>query len=404
MTGKLRLLAEDGVSHRRGLAVDEVLALRTGDGRSPPTLRLYTYRSHAALVGRFQNAAHERAPSGCLPGPGRGGEPAANGGGAILMGEHQLGIALCVPGQGAGYGRARSLMAHFSKGVVQGLEAYGIQGVFARKNDLGVGGGRKIAGLGIHRTATGGLLFHCSLLVDLDIPFMLQVLNTPFEKISDKHIRSVSARITTVRRELGKPVALAGVREAVAGGFAAAFDAPCAALAEVDVDGIMVDVIGDRETIRDVYHLDHTPDDYEALLVRLERWGLPAIPHIILGHYFGRMQGEWAALEMVRRHPPKILVLVILMPLSGTPMAGVEPPSLKEIEQFFAQARRTLPTVPIQLGCAKPLGPIKNDIDRLAIDAGFNGIAYPSEGIVGYAREQGLKAQFINACCGVTWS
>lgn len=124
----------------------------------------------------------------------------------------------------AGYGRARSLMAHFSQGVVRGLEAYGLQGVFARKNDLEVGG-RKIAGLGIHCTATGGLLFHCSLLVDLDIPFMLEVLNTPFEKISDKQIRSVSARITTVRRELGAQVALAGVREAVAEGFAAAFGA-----------------------------------------------------------------------------------------------------------------------------------------------------------------------------------
>ena len=198
-----------------------------------------------------------------------------------------------------------------------------------------------------------------------------------------------------IRRELGLVVRVhTGLAD----------DATCAALAEVGVDGIMVDVIGDRETIRDVYHLDHTPDDYKALLARLEHWGLPAIPHIILGHYYGRMLGEWAALEMVRRHPPKTLVLVILMPLSGTPMAGVEPPSLKEIGQFFAQARRTLPTVPIQLGCAKPLGSIKNDIDRLAIDAGFNGIAYPSEGIVGYAREQGLKAQFINACCGVTWA
>ncbi len=231
MTENLRLLTEDGVSDRLGLACDEVLALRTGEGRSLPTLRLYTYRSHAALVGRFQNAGHELHLDACrslgVPVNRR-----PTGGGAIIMGEQQLGIALCVPGQGfaavggtmAGYGRARSLMANFSKGVVRGLETYGIQGVFARKNDLEVGG-RKIAWLGIHRTATGGLLFHCSLLVDLDIPFMLQVLNTPFEKISDKQIRSVSARITTVRRELGEQVALAGVREAVAEGFAGAFGA-----------------------------------------------------------------------------------------------------------------------------------------------------------------------------------
>lgn len=42
MTENLRLLTEDGVSDRLGLACDEVLALRTGEGRSLPTLRLYT--------------------------------------------------------------------------------------------------------------------------------------------------------------------------------------------------------------------------------------------------------------------------------------------------------------------------------------------------------------------------
>ena len=55
------------------------------------------------------------------------------------------------------------------------------------------------------------------------------------------------------------------------------------------------------------------------------------------------------------------------------------------------------------LGCARPLGRIKADIDRAAIDAGLNGIAYPAEGIVAYARERGLTPKFVDACCGVQW-
>ncbi|MBI2822556.1 MAG: radical SAM protein, partial [Acidobacteria bacterium] len=62
-----------------------------------------------------------------------------------------------------------------------------------------------------------------------------------------------------------------------------------------------------------------------------------------------------------------------------------------------------LPTVPVMLGCARPLGPVKERIDRLAIDSGFNGISYPAEGVVEYARKQNLQPRFINACCGVTW-
>lgn len=177
----------------------------------------------------------------------------------------------------------------------------------------------------------------------------------------------------------------------------------CAGLAEVGIDGAMVDIIGHEDTIRDVYHLDHSTADYEAVLERLERHGVRTVPHIILGLHFGKMLGEDAALEMIRRHPPELLVLVILMPLGGTAMATVTPPTAEEIGAFFARARLALPETPVMLGCARPLGELKVEVDRLAIDAGLNGIAYPAEGIVAYAEERGLEPEFINACCGVSW-
>ena len=177
----------------------------------------------------------------------------------------------------------------------------------------------------------------------------------------------------------------------------------CAALSELDVDGVMLDIISDQETITNVYHLDATPSDYEEVLERLNRYEIPAIPHIVLGHYFGKMNGEWAALDMIKKYPPKTLVLVILLSLTGTGMEGVVLPSVDEIGDFFETARLALPTTPILLGCARPLGPIKVKIDQMAINAGLNGIAFPSEGIVAYASEKGLNPSFVNACCGVTW-
>jgi len=149
--------------------------------------------------------------------------------------------------------------------------------------------------------------------------------------------------------------------------------------------------------------MDATPGDYDAVLERLERHRVPTVPHIILGLHFGRMLGEEEALRIVARHPPSLLVLVVLMPLNGTPMAGVTPPSFAEIGAFFQQARTTLPTTPVLLGCARPMGEAKEQIDRLAVDAGLNGIAYPAEGIVAYAKDKGLEPDFINACCGVSW-
>jgi hypothetical protein len=106
---------------------------------------------------------------------------------------------------------------------------------------------------------------------------------------------------------------------------------------------------------------------------------------------------------MITRYARRFLVLVILMPLTGTPMVGVVPPSGSEIASFFVHSRQAMPDTPIMLGCARPLGTLKGQIDRAAVDAGLNGIAYPAEGIVAYARNRGLTPHFIDACCGVQW-
>ena len=217
-----RLITDDNVSASFGLAADECLAGRVGQAESQPTLRLYTYRSHCALVGRFQNLENEVHREHCQAN-GLTLNRRPTGGGAIIMGADQLGVALTLPTTGDdSYSRARELMAQFSAGVVGGLQSLGVAAAFKRKNDIEVNG-RKIVGLGIYRAPGGGLLFHASLLVGLDLPLMLRVLKTPFEKISDKEIATVTDRITTVRREIGGEIELNAVRARVAAGYAAVF-------------------------------------------------------------------------------------------------------------------------------------------------------------------------------------
>lgn len=230
-----RLITDDNVSASFGLAADECLAERVGAGESRPTLRLYTYGSHCALVGRFQNLENEIHRDYCeAHGIELNRRP--TGGGAIIMGADQLGVALTIPGRGDdSYSHARERMAQFSQGIVNALQSLGVRANFRRKNDIEVNG-RKIVGLGIYRAHSrtrpesassamqrSGLLFHASLLVGLDIPLMLRVLKTPFEKISDKEFATVADRVTTVRREIGREIELSDVRTRVAEGYAAAF-------------------------------------------------------------------------------------------------------------------------------------------------------------------------------------
>ncbi|MDP6628166.1 MAG: lipoate protein ligase C-terminal domain-containing protein [Candidatus Marinimicrobia bacterium] len=216
-----RYINNDNVTASAGLATDEVLANRTGAGTSQHTLRLYTYQP-CALVGRFQIIENELNLDYCaqhkIPVNRR-----PTGGGAIIMGEDQLGVALAIPGKAdETYAHVRERMTQFSQGIISGLSTLGIHVEFRRKNDLEVNG-KKIAGLGLHKTDTGGLLFHASLLVGLDVPYMLNVLKIPFEKITDKEISAVSERTTTVRLESNTSLTIDEVRNIIFNGYRDAF-------------------------------------------------------------------------------------------------------------------------------------------------------------------------------------
>ena len=175
-------------------------------------------------------------------------------------------------------------------------------------------------------------------------------------------------------------------------------------LADAGVDGVMLDIIGADETIHDVYHLDLTTADFERSLSLLANRGLRIIPHIVCGLHYGTFLGEHRALEMIGRYPVSTLIIVVLVPLVGTPMAHLPPPPVGDVVDFFAEARAAMPTTKVNLGCARPLGAMKQQLDEAAIDHGLNGIAYPADGAIAYARSRGLEPKLYEYCCSLTWT
>lgn len=220
MKAPWRLLTDDGAGAGEGLALDE--ALMAGYGREaaprPPTLRLYTYADHAALVGRYQHLDAEVDLGACRS-LGVQVNRRPTGGGAIIMGRAQLGVAVVTRAPAAE--RPRELLERFSGGIIAGLGRLGLTAGFRGKNDLEVDG-RKIAGLGLYLDGSGALLFHASVLADLDIQTMLAVLKVPAAKLGDKAAGLVAERVTTVSRETGRDLDGPGLRRVIADGFAEA--------------------------------------------------------------------------------------------------------------------------------------------------------------------------------------
>ena len=175
------------------------------------------------------------------------------------------------------------------------------------------------------------------------------------------------------------------------------------ALAEANVDAAMIDVIGSKDTIKEVYHLDHDTDSFDHSLSLLEQQNIPTVPHIVVGIHYGKLKGEREALAMILMHRPAAIVVVALMPLAHTPLEQVMPPSPQEIARVVLAARLSMPSTPLLLGCARPRGTHKVETDILAIKAGVNGIAYPSEEVCNFARDLGLGFGFQQQCCSLLW-
>lgn len=172
------------------------------------------------------------------------------------------------------------------------------------------------------------------------------------------------------------------------------------AMEAAGVDTAMMDVIGAPETIRDVYHLDRPVADFEATLAALCATRMQVVPHIVIGLHYGRILGEWAALDICARHPIHSLVLVVVMPFYAKPGTFVTP-ATGDVGRIFLEARRRLGERQVLLGCARPAGMHKRVTDAYAIMAGLDGIAFPADGAVAVARAIGRPYHQEHACCSM---
>ncbi len=173
------------------------------------------------------------------------------------------------------------------------------------------------------------------------------------------------------------------------------------ALKNAGVDQALVDVIGDDDTARDVYHLPNGAESIRRTLDSLTTAGLEIIPHIIFGIHYGRQLGETAALKMLREYPIKKYVVVVIVPTRGTEMAEIQPPPPEEVALFIASARLEMPDPQASLGCARPRGHYRKSLDVLAVRAGINSIALPSHEALNEAEQRGLEIVYEETCCSL---
>jgi len=164
------------------------------------------------------------------------------------------------------------------------------------------------------------------------------------------------------------------------------------------VDMVSFDFVGDDVTIQEVYGFAHTVDDYARAYALLRQY-FRVIPHLTLGLRGGCFSGEYAALDRLRSLGLDALAVLVFMPTAGTRYAGCPEPPLDEINQFLLHARCALPDTPIYLGCMRPGGRYRRELDSCAVRAGVNKIVNPTPPAVRLAEELGLTLRWETECC-----
>lgn len=167
------------------------------------------------------------------------------------------------------------------------------------------------------------------------------------------------------------------------------------------VDLADFDLIGDDETIELVLGIERTVGDYRRTLKELGKWLPHVVPHICIGLHAGDLRGEFTALEIVADSNCSTLVLLVLNPTVGTKFEEVDPPAPGVIGEVIASARLRLPEATLALGCMRPRGIERVEIELQALRSGIDRVEIPEQRTIEAARAMGLDVKRLDACCAV---
>lgn len=165
--------------------------------------------------------------------------------------------------------------------------------------------------------------------------------------------------------------------------------------AKAGVKVALLDMVGDDETIREVLRQPFTVENYLNSFKYLKSAGIKIAPHVIVGLSKKGIEGDLYAIELLKEVRPDAVIIVGLMPLVGTRVT--KQPTPQELIVALKKARDEF-SVPVMLGCARPRGSAYLEVEKFAVDYDIDGIAFPEEDIIPYARNK-REIIFSNACC-----
>lgn len=163
---------------------------------------------------------------------------------------------------------------------------------------------------------------------------------------------------------------------------------------------VSFDLPGDNATIAAVYGLPFTAAQYLQAYRDLLTY-TRVIPHICIGLHGGLIGGEYQLLKSLQGEAVEAISFIVFRPTAGTAFEKASPPPLGDTARLLAGARLMFPRVPLYLGCMRPGGRYREELDLLALQAGVNKIVLPAPAARQEAADLGLEILISEECCSL---
>ena len=175
---------------------------------------------------------------------------------------------------------------------------------------------------------------------------------------------------------------------------------PEAAKAIADAaDVISYDFVLDDGTIAEAFGGRWTGRDYVETLRNLRSGRAEVVPHVLIGLKRGQIAGEHEAVRFLLDEGIKRIIFIVFIPTPGSRWASVPPPPVQDVARVIAWTRVSAPGLDISLGCMRPGGTYRRQLDVVAVKCGVDRIVLPHPDALESARSMGLEIVKKEECC-----
>ena len=128
------------------------------------------------------------------------------------------------------------------------------------------------------------------------------------------------------------------------------------------------------------------------------------VPHICIGLHYGKLHKELESLKFIKESGlnPSLIVLIALIPPKNSKTKFIRPKPI-DIAKVISIIRFIYPRSETSLGCMRPRGAVKVEIEKCAIRAGITRIEIHSKKNLKWIKvvDHDVNFNYLSACCAI---